>query len=294
LATRAAQRGPRLPSSVAGYVLHQHDWSESSLIVDVFTRELGRLVVVARGAKRPYSQQRAVLLPFQRLSIGLGRHGPQGLAGLTSDPVAAADIHALRSAEWAGSHPMLRGAALFSGFYLNELLLKLLARQDPHPELFDAYAQAVAMLAALPAGHEGPVLRAFEWWLLREVGLLPDLGMDTLRGEPVDPTAWYRLTAETGLARREAPEPGTPAPTGLIAGGRLLAVQRAADSRRFPDLIRACDEGERDLKPALRDLLHYHLGVPVLRTRELLRELHGLSQRRTPSSPLPPASAPTR
>lgn len=271
-------RGARLPSTLTGFVLHQHDWSESSLVVDIFTRELGRLVVVARGAKRPYSQLRAVLLPFQRLSIGLGRN-PTPLPG-TEDvaDAPAADIHALRQAEWVASHPMPSGAALFSGFYLNELLLKLLARQDPHADLFDAYAQAVALLAALPAGHEAPVLRAFEWWLLREVGLLPALGTDTLTGQPVRADQWYRLGAEMGVSLRDTASTAAPM-AGLVSGERLLACEAALASHRFAALVRACEDGERDLKPALRDLLHYHLGAPRLRTRELARELQALMPR---------------
>ena len=91
--------------------------------------------MAAKGAKRPYSQLRAVLLPFQRISVALGRSaGEEG----------AAEVQNLRAAEWAGGQPMLTGAALFSGFYLNELLMKLLARHDPHPALFDAYAATIA------------------------------------------------------------------------------------------------------------------------------------------------------
>src|SRR5437660_7277536 len=98
----------RAAAHLEAYVLHRYDWSESSLILDVFTREQGRLAVAAKGAKRPYSQLRAVLLPFQRVSLSLGRAaGAEG----------AAEIHNLRAAEWAGGPPMLTGAALFSGFY---------------------------------------------------------------------------------------------------------------------------------------------------------------------------------
>ena len=103
------------------FVLHQHDWSESSLILDLFTRGQGRVVAAARGAKRPYSQLRAVLLPFQRLNVALGRLPD------------ASEVQNLRQAEWAGGPPMPAGAALFAGFYLNELLIRLLARHDPHP-----------------------------------------------------------------------------------------------------------------------------------------------------------------
>ena len=93
------------------YVLHQYDWSESSLILDLFTREQGRIAVVAKGAKRPYSQLRAVLLPFQRIQVTLSKpakttHSTEG---------SGAEVVTLRAAEWAGGATMPSGAALFSG-----------------------------------------------------------------------------------------------------------------------------------------------------------------------------------
>ena len=99
---------------LAAYVLHRYDWSESSLILDLFTRSQGRVGAVAKGAKKPHSNLRAVLLPFQRINVSLGRL-PEG--------EGAGDIQTLRQAEWAGGPAMLSGAALFSGFYLNELLM---------------------------------------------------------------------------------------------------------------------------------------------------------------------------
>ncbi len=169
-------------------MLHSYDWSESSLIVELLTRELGRVAVVAKGAKRPYSQLRAVLLPFQRLAVGFGRGAGGG------DGEAAPEIFNLRAAEWnagdAGvSAPIsvLRGEALWSGFYLNELLLKLLARQDPHPRLFDGYAATLPLLAAGDEGAAQAALRAFELLLLREIGVLPSLGEEAATLQPLPP-----------------------------------------------------------------------------------------------------------
>src|SRR5205809_7584797 len=166
-------------TALAAYVLHHYDWSESSLILDLFTREQGRIAVAAKGAKKPFSQLRSVLLPFQHLQVSLGREPP-------GDDTR--EVHTLRAADWAGGHPMLSGAALFSGFYLNELLMKLLARDDPQPALFDAYA---ATLPALAAGGdvEQAGLRAFELVLLRETGVLPELSTTTADGAPVAPDA---------------------------------------------------------------------------------------------------------
>ena len=119
-------RAARASATLSAYVLHHYDWSESSLILDLFTREQGRLAVVAKGAKRPYSQFRAVLLPFQRIQVGLGKPPKR----TETEPVDGAqpELQTLRSAEWVGGHAMLTGAPLFSGFYLNELLMRLLAR----------------------------------------------------------------------------------------------------------------------------------------------------------------------
>ena len=113
------------------FVLHHYDWSESSLILEVFTRHSGRVALVAKGAKRPTSQLRAVLLPLQPLSLNFGGEG---------------EIRILKTAEWAGGHVMPTGDALLSGYYLNELLLRLLARDDPHAGLFDIYRQTVRIL----------------------------------------------------------------------------------------------------------------------------------------------------
>ena len=96
-----ASRPARTPSTLNAYVLHRYDWSETSLILDLFTREQGRLAVAAKGAKRPYSQLRSVLLPFQRLSVGVGR------VKTVSDEQSAPEVQNLRSAEWAGGTTML-------------------------------------------------------------------------------------------------------------------------------------------------------------------------------------------
>ena len=149
------------------YVLHRYDWSETSLILDLFTRSKGRVTVAAKGAKRPYSQLRSVLLPFQRLTATIGRQAED----------AQADVVTLRSAEWAGldATPVLPPARLFAGFYLNELLMKLLARGDAHPALFDGYAATLRSLATSDDFGEQIGLRAFELVLLKAIGLLPEL-----------------------------------------------------------------------------------------------------------------------
>ena len=151
-------------------MLHRYDWSESSLILEVFTRHYGRIALVARGAKKPSSNFRPVLLPLQPLRLAFGGDG---------------EIRALKDAEWAGGQVMPTGDALLSGYYLNELLMRLLARDDPHTQLFDAYTSAVQVLASEHGEALQPALRAFELLLLRETGFLPALDVQTLAMTPL-------------------------------------------------------------------------------------------------------------
>ncbi|HEX7441663.1 MAG TPA: DNA repair protein RecO [Caldimonas sp.] len=257
----ASGRASRAGSTLSAYVLHRYDWSESSLILDLFTREQGRIAVAAKGAKRPYSQLRAVLLPFQRISVSLGR----------TPGAETAEVRNLRAAEWAGGAAMLGGAALFSGFYLNELLMKLLARHDPHPALFDAYAET---LGALPQGNDvaaEAALRAFELTLLKEIGVLPELSLATLTQLPVDAERRYSLLAEIGVGERRSGDAD-------IAGATLIGLQAALEHGSLPALQQACAAALPELKGILRAQLHYHLGSSVLRTRQVMVEAQNLER----------------
>ncbi|MCA3242706.1 MAG: DNA repair protein RecO [Rubrivivax sp.] len=256
MATSRSVRRPAAPQPA--YVLQRHDWSESSLIVELFTRGLGRVVTVARGAKKPTSNYRPLLLPFQPVMVMLG-----------APPKAAEDgadreLLPLRSAEWAGGQPLVRGAALFSAFYLNELLLKGLARQDPHEALFDAYAAALAALASLPTARDEPaVLRAFELVLLRETGLLPDLSVATLTAEPLAEDGSYALDATHGLVA------AVQGPSGARWVALEAALGVAQGARRFEALRSTCQGVAGSLRRPLQGLLHYHLGHTPMRTREV-------------------------
>ena len=261
-----ATRVSRSAAPLAAYVLHQYDWSESSLILDLYTREQGRLAVVAKGAKRPYSQMRAVLLPFQRLQVSLGK------APKTEREDGVPEVQTLRSAEWAGGPAMPSGAALFSGFYLNELLMKLLARGDPHPALFDLYAQTLPALSTPDDNEAQAVLRAFEVVLLRHIGLLPDLSVVTLTQEEVDASARYALLPEAGVT---APRGGSDAG---VAGEVLVGLEAALEHGSLAALQQACHPALPELKAVLRGLLHYHLGSPVLRTRQVMLDVQALDR----------------
>ena len=248
----AAQRISNEP----GYVLHRYDWSESSLILDVFTRHHGRVALVARGAKRPSSSFRPILLPLQPLHVAFG---------------GDAEIRNLKSAEWQGGHVMPTGDALLSGYYLNELLMRLLARDDPHPLLFDAYAATVQLLASQHADTLQLALRAFELRLLQGIGLLPRLDMETATLAPLDAEQLYLLVPEAGLRlAHEDDRFGVP-------GAQWQALQQAlGEGATFADTLQACLPAANLLKHQLRALLHYHCGVRVLKTRQMMMDLQAL------------------
>lgn len=243
-------------SDEPAFVLHRYDWSESSLILEVFTRHHGRVALVAKGAKRPSSNFRPVLLPLQPLHVAFG---------------GEAEIRTLKGAEWVGGQVMPTGDALLSGYYLNELLLRLLARDDPHPRLFDAYAAAVAVLASEHGDALEPALRAFELLLLREIGVLPSLDAQTLTLAPLEPEARYSLVAEAGLLASEGGERPS------LSGAQWTAVQRSLDGPApFHSTAQEAAMVNAELKPQLRALLHYHCGVGTLRTRQMLIDLQSL------------------
>ena len=252
------------------FVLHQYPWSEASLILEVFSRHHGRLALMAKGVKRPSSQFRPVLLPLQPLRLGWG---------------GDAEVRTLKTAQWEGGHVMPAGEALLAGYYLNELLLKLLARDDPHPHLFDHYAQAVATLAQ-DVVPQAAVLRAFELLLLRDAGFLPLLSEEGSSLTPLDAARSYRLVPEAGLLTQS----GTAAGSGL-SGHDWQALQQALDSpESFTALLAVCgalvQEGVpgNALRNQLRTLLHYHGGVQVFRTRQLMLEVQRLVPQPAPQS----------
>ena len=135
------------------YVLHTIAYRETSLIAEMWTRDAGKVSVLAKGARRPHSALKPVLLSFQPLLISMS---------------GKSEVKTLTAAEWVGGHLPPDGDALFSAYYLNELLMRGLLRDDPHPALFDAYALAIARLAS--GLSVAPVVRHFEIGLLAELG----------------------------------------------------------------------------------------------------------------------------
>jgi len=258
------------------YVLHHYDWSESSVIVEAFTRHHGRVALAARGAKKPSSNFRPVLLPMQAL-----------LLAWSGD----AEVRNLKGAEWGGGPMMPAGArggdALLAGYYANELLLRLLARDDPHPRLFDGYALLMQTLsgAPMPSGGEplhtqpsrAAALRAFELLLLRETGLLPALDSATLTFAPLAAGALYRLSPEGGLLACDDRQEPTAALPGTCWLALEQALSAAAPLAALLAAIAPWTPRERaQLRRLLRTWLHVHGGGQPLKTQQLLRELQAL------------------
>lgn len=254
------------------FVLHQYPWSESSLILEVFTRHHGRMAVAAKGVKRPTSSFRPVLLPLQPLALGLSGDG---------------EIRNLKSAEWLGGHVMPSGDALLAGFYLNELLLRLLARDDPHPDLFDIYRQAVLMLAQGGEGAVTPALRAFELLLLRDTGVLPSLGLQTQNLRLLDTASVYELLPEVGLRPTGRDETAAQDPKRCwLAGLQWLHLHEALQAEHaFADLVRLLARWSTDdraaLQQQLRGLIQHHCGAELLKTRQLMMDLQKLQPQKS-------------
>lgn len=228
------------------YLLHSLPWRETSLIVEMFSREHGRVPMVAKGARRPGSVLRGVLMAFQPLELTWSGRG---------------EVKNLHHAEWQGGQPLLGGIGLLCGYYLNELLLRLLPREDAHPALFDVYAQTLARLAAGQA-HEA-LLRNFELELLREIGYAPSLDVDVEHGEPVQATGAYLFLSERGPVEAGAE-------LGELAAipGRVLLAMAAGDFSAAETLAYA--------KGLMRRLIQHHLGGQVLESRRILIELQAL------------------
>jgi len=224
------------------FVLHSYPHKETSLIIDLLSRDHGRIALVAKGAKRPHSKLRGVLQTFQPLSVNW---------------TGKAEVRTLIAAEWVGGLLPLEKSALLCGFYLNELLVKLLARDDPHPELFDHY---VATLNQLAHGESPPiVLRQFERALLKASGVAADLTRCIAGGGMVEADRIYVVDPEHGtrLARAADVWP-------RIHGKTLLDMERE-DYRDSTTQTQS--------KFLMRFLLAHYLGGAQLNTRQILIDL---------------------
>lgn len=247
-----ARRAPRTSASdyriaeQPAFVLHSYPYSETSLIIDVLSRDHGRLALVAKGAKRPHSALRGVLQTFQPLALSWS---------------GKSEVRTLTGAEWVGGMLPLSGGALLCGFYVNELLVKFCAREDPHPQLFHHYVVTMTRLA-----HDEPpvqVLRSFERVLLRETGYAMALNRTVAR-KAVVAEGRYVFDPERGV--REASD-DLPAQWPVVSGQTLLDMEQD-DYHRAQTVAQS--------KTLMRFLLNTYLGGTPLATRQILIDLQNL------------------
>lgn len=238
--TTASRPSGRRVWLAPAYLLHQYAYRDTSRIIEVFTGEHGRLTLFARGANGPKSLLKGVLRPFQRLLVSWS---------------GKAEACALVSAEIDGTHTNLSKERLMSGFYLNELLLKLTERMDPHPEIFYSYAACVEALCA-GAGEEA-ALRLFEKRLLHDLGYGLELTR-TDEGVPVEADRYYRFALESGPQSCVAEAPGA------IYGQSLADL----DAELFRD-----PRSLRDAKRVLRTAIDACLDGRSLKSREVMQAL---------------------
>lgn len=225
----------------AAYILHAYPYRETSLIVEALSRSHGRVSLVARGARRPMASLKSRLLAFQPLSLSWFGKGA---------------LRTLHDAEWQGGALSLRGAGLMCGFYLNELLLRLLPPDDPHEALYDRYT---ATLEALGEGVEAePALRRFELALLSGLGYAHTLDR-LVDGAAVEDAGRYGFLPDMGVVARGR---------GIEVTGRTLLDLARGD---FTD-PRSLAEG----KLLMRGLINHYLGDKPLMTRQLLVDLQSL------------------
>src|SRR5471032_1686599 len=243
---RAAPRSDFRIAEQPSFVLHSYPYRETSLVLDVFSRDHGRVALVAKGAKRPHSALRGVLQTFQPLALSWS---------------GKSEMRTLTGAEWVGGMLPLTGGALLCGFYVNELLVKFCAREDPHPQLFHHYVVTMTRLA-----HDEPpvqVLRSFERVLLRETGYAMALDRTVAR-KAVVAEGRYVFDPERGV--REA-SGEWPAQWPVISGQTLLDMEQD-DYHRVQTVAQS--------KTLMRFLLNTYLGGTPLATRQILIDLQNL------------------
>jgi DNA repair protein RecO (recombination protein O) len=222
------------------FVLHSRPYRETSLLLECLTRDAGRVGVVARGVRGARSRiQRAQLEPFQPLLLDLHLRG---------------ELATLRHAELSSSPLRLSGDAALAGLYVNELVVRLTERMDPHPALYSAYAQTIGRLSA--GESLSWQLRRFERDLLASLGYAMQLEDEALSEKPLQPDATYVYRAEQGALPCSATDPHA------LKGSVLLAL----GEDRMPDA-----HGLQALRGLMRELIRFHLGGIELRAWRVLR-----------------------
>lgn len=229
------------------YVLHTYPFKETSLVVELFSKDFGRIAAVAKGARRPRSAMRGMLQSFQTLSGAWSGKN---------------ELRTLHSLDWSAGLLLLQGEALMCGFYLNELLLRLLPREDAHEDLFDYYTKTLQTL--MTAKDLANTLRKFELTLLQEMGYAVPLTHDENEVE-IDPERTYRYEADYGANLSSAELNKTQ--NGVQLLGKTMLDMAQGDYSSAQTKLQS--------KQLMRYLLAHYLGDKPLHTRQLLIDLQG-------------------
>lgn len=225
------------------YILHHRPFRDSSQLLDVFTRDHGKVALVARGSRGSKSRLAGILRPFMPLRVAW---------------VSRSDLGTLTGAEVSGTPAGLQGDALLSAYYVNELLLHFLHRHDPQPEIYALYREALTALCMVQ--EVAPELRSFELEFLGLLGYAVDLEFEAGTRQPIDAQRFYEYRPEQGpvpVSRESGP---------MVFRGDLLDDIRA---QRFDDteVLRAANR-------LLRAVIAHHLGGKELKSRKVLLDVH--------------------
>ena len=225
-----------------GFVLHRREYSESSLLVDFFTENHGRITLLAKGARRPRSPLKSVLQPFTPLLLKWTGKG---------------DLKTLTKAEPASLTLPMQTLVLYSGFYVNEVLARVLENHTAYPELFQHYLHCMTKLASQPNEIE-PILRTFEFQTLKALGYGVDFCHCAATGKPVDPKMTYQFREGEGFIASLLQNNHT------FIGKDLLAFSEMDFSEK---------ETLQSAKRFTRIALKPYLGSAPLKSRELFQSI---------------------
>jgi DNA repair protein RecO (recombination protein O) len=234
---------PRRVQQQPAFILHHRPFRDSSQILDVISRDHGKLALVARGSRGPKSRLRGILRPFMPLSMSW---------------ILKSDLGTLTGAEIHGAPLSLSGDALLSGYYVNELLLHFLHRHDPQPDIFDLYAHTIRSLAA--AQSIAPCLRRFEIELLKQLGYALNFDHESTTQQALQAHQNYEYRVEQGPVEVSKVEGS------LVFSGAILT---AIGAEEFDDA-----ETLRAANRLMREVVSFHLGGKELKSRKVLLEMH--------------------
>ena len=235
------------------FILHTYPYKETSVIAETFTETAGRVAMVAKGARRPRSELRGVLQAFQPLTLSWAGTG---------------ELKTLVKAEWRGGLALPTGAALLCGFYLNELLLKLLPKEDPHAALWNDYAVALqALTGDSRAPAQATTLRRFELRMLSALGYALPLERDVDSGAPINAAERYHYAYDRGPRRAAEPHARWP----VVRGATLIALA----TENYPDA-----ETAAEAKRLMRSVLDHYLEERRIFSRRVVQDLAALDEER--------------